>query len=399
MGSILIILIIAYFVIINIVAFIAYGRDKKKAEKNEYRTPEKTLILFAYIGGPIGALAGMQTFRHKTKKKKFTILVPLALVLWILLWLFGAVQVLPSLEGNHFPKRQKSASTWMETLPDDMLLSDVVLPGVHDAVTNAVQIALFSRCQSESITGLLKDGYRYLDIRLGVTETRKGKELYLMHGFTYCLNGLTRYKADRLLKECTKFLKKNPSETIVFVVKYEHGDETLKSFENLLNDKLEQYKGYVLFTDSMPTVSEARGKIVLFRRYEDEAGLGVRAGLPLIWEDQGGHDDVSLNVAANENGSYTVYVQDRYCYGVEDKWNAFTETAEKVKIEKGSGDVLINFLSTKGTMKYGHPYYFANKLNKQLETWLTEERKQPQGWILTDFGDARQARLIYTLNE
>lgn len=399
MGNVLIYVITGYFVIINFAAFITYGNDKQRAEKDEFRIPEKTLILLGFIGGPIGALLGMKVFHHKTKKKKFRILVPLSMVLWVFLWLFGAVQVGPSLQGNHFSGRQKSASTWMESLPDDILLSDVVLPGAHDAATNNVQLALFARCQSESVSGLLKDGYRYLDVRLGVKENKKGKELYLMHGFTYCLNGLSRYRADKLLKDCTKFLKKNPSESIVFAVKYEHGDETVKSFERLLDEKLEEYKNYVLFTDTMPTVSQARGKIVLFRRYEDEAGLGIRAGLPLLWEDQGGHEDVSLAEASKENGKYTVTVQDRYCYKASDKWEAFTGTADRVHLQKGSGDVLVNFLSTKGTWTYGHPYYFARKLNKELAAWLTEERKQPQGWIVLDFCDAKLARLIYTLNE
>ena len=41
----------------------------------------------------------------------------------------------------------------------------------------------------------------------------------------------------------------------------------------------------------MPTLGQARGKLVLLRRWEDEAGLGARAGLPLLWEDQKGHAD------------------------------------------------------------------------------------------------------------
>ena len=399
MGDILIWVITAYFVIINLAAFITYGQDKRKAERDEHRIPEKTLILLGFIGGPIGALLGMKVFHHKTKKNKFRILVPLSLVLWIFLWLFGAVQVGPSLQGDRWVKRQKSASTWMEMLPDDMLLSDVVLPGVHDAATNQVQLALSTRCQSESVPALLKDGYRYLDVRLGVKENKKGKEMYLMHGFTYCMNGLARYKIDRLLKDCTKFLKKNPSETIVFAVKYEHGDETVKAFEKLLDEKLEPYKSYVLFTDTMPTVSLPRALLLLSHRFPFEAGLGIRAGLPLLWEDQGGREDVQLAAVSKANGGYTVTVQDRYCYKAGEKWDAFTNTADNCSVREGSGDILINFLSTKGALKYGHPYYFAKKLNRELESWLTEERKQPQGWIVTDFGDAKQARLIYTLNE
>ena len=72
-----------YLAIINVVAFAAYGWDKWKAQKSKWRTPESTLILFAAIGGALGAYAGMKCFRHKTQHKKFTILVPLFLIAWI----------------------------------------------------------------------------------------------------------------------------------------------------------------------------------------------------------------------------------------------------------------------------------------------------------------------------
>lgn len=77
-----------YLAIINVVAFTAYGLDKWKAKKSKWRIPESTLILFAAIGGALGAYAGMKCFRHKTQHKKFTILVPLFLIVWIagLVW-------------------------------------------------------------------------------------------------------------------------------------------------------------------------------------------------------------------------------------------------------------------------------------------------------------------------
>ena len=63
-------LIICTF-IINIIAFITYGLDKRKAAKNRYRIPEATLFALAMAGGSIGALTGMYIFRHKTKKWYF----------------------------------------------------------------------------------------------------------------------------------------------------------------------------------------------------------------------------------------------------------------------------------------------------------------------------------------
>ena len=71
-----------YALAVNLTAFILYGADKKKAEKHKWRIPEATLILFAGIGGAVGALLGMYLFRHKTKHIKFLVTVPLFTVLW-----------------------------------------------------------------------------------------------------------------------------------------------------------------------------------------------------------------------------------------------------------------------------------------------------------------------------
>ena len=72
--------IILYLLIINIIGFLAMGIDKYKAKKGHWRTPEATLMTICLIGGGIGTIAGMYTFRHKTKKLKFTIGMPTILI-------------------------------------------------------------------------------------------------------------------------------------------------------------------------------------------------------------------------------------------------------------------------------------------------------------------------------
>lgn len=70
-----------YLLIVNAIAFLLMLIDKQKAKKKKWRIPEATLMGFAAIGGSIGALMGMYTFRHKTLHKKFTIGIPAILVL------------------------------------------------------------------------------------------------------------------------------------------------------------------------------------------------------------------------------------------------------------------------------------------------------------------------------
>ena len=79
-----------YLLLINAIAFVLMLADKQKARKNRWRIPERTLIGSALLGGSLGALLGMYTFRHKTKHLKFTLGVPAILIAQIALavWIF-----------------------------------------------------------------------------------------------------------------------------------------------------------------------------------------------------------------------------------------------------------------------------------------------------------------------
>ena len=74
---------IIYLMIINTAAFCLYGIDKSAAIKQKQRIPNKVLLGSAVIGGSVGALAGMYTFRHKTKKWYYTVTVPVILLIQI----------------------------------------------------------------------------------------------------------------------------------------------------------------------------------------------------------------------------------------------------------------------------------------------------------------------------
>lgn len=65
-----------YLLLINALSFLLMRIDKRKAIKNQWRIPERTLILIAVLGGSIGILMGMYLFRHKTKHLKFTLGIP-----------------------------------------------------------------------------------------------------------------------------------------------------------------------------------------------------------------------------------------------------------------------------------------------------------------------------------
>ena len=77
-----------YLLIVNAVTFLVFGIDKKRAKKEQWRVPERTLLLLALAGGSVGALAGMYTFRHKTRQIKFSVGIPVIFILQIFIYKF-----------------------------------------------------------------------------------------------------------------------------------------------------------------------------------------------------------------------------------------------------------------------------------------------------------------------
>lgn len=80
-------IILIYLELVNLTAFALYGIDKLRAKRGLWRIPEATLILIAVIGGSIGALGGMYLFRHKTRKPRFSVGVPVILGMQVLFFL------------------------------------------------------------------------------------------------------------------------------------------------------------------------------------------------------------------------------------------------------------------------------------------------------------------------
>ena len=77
--------LLIYLLIINAIGFLLMLIDKQKARRGRWRISEATLISVAAIGGSVGSLFGMYTFRHKTKHLKFTIGIPAILTAQLLL--------------------------------------------------------------------------------------------------------------------------------------------------------------------------------------------------------------------------------------------------------------------------------------------------------------------------
>jgi len=80
--------ILLYLLMINLIGFFMMWSDKRRAKWGKWRIPEQTLFIVTALGGGIGTIAGMYTFRHKTKKLKFTIGLPVLVILEIILVIY-----------------------------------------------------------------------------------------------------------------------------------------------------------------------------------------------------------------------------------------------------------------------------------------------------------------------
>ena len=76
--------LLLYFLIINAAGFCLMCADKLRAQKNQWRIRESTLLIVAALGGSPGCLAAMYLVRHKTRHPKFALGIPVILTLQVI---------------------------------------------------------------------------------------------------------------------------------------------------------------------------------------------------------------------------------------------------------------------------------------------------------------------------
>jgi len=361
----------------------------------------------------------MSTNPSRKKRSALAIILRVAgcLLLALVLVFLAMMYAIPAFERADRTPVPGSAD-WMGRLPDNRPIGLIALPGTHDSATRNVQLAFFSKCQSLSIAEQLEAGFRYFDIRLAAD----GDRLKFMHGFTACTESgwpwAKPLHLDTVLGDVYAFLDAHPTEELVFVVKQEHGDESVAEFQTLLAAEIAKAPDRWLLDAWPASLGDARGKILLMHRYVDQ-GFGKASGVQLIWKDQGNREDTGLAAVLESNESYGRFfrflVQDRYKYDADDKWAAFlgglrSHSFFGVSSSQSDPNLLgIHFLSTNGNTSYGHPYTYAKDLNARFlsakkaasdaTTLRTGEDSVPLcGWIIVDFGSPALAEAIYGAN-
>ena len=74
-------LLVVWFGVLTAFTLLLFGWDKGMAKLGRRRVPEASLLFACLAGGAAGGLAGMYLFRHKIRKPKFYLTVPLLFLL------------------------------------------------------------------------------------------------------------------------------------------------------------------------------------------------------------------------------------------------------------------------------------------------------------------------------
>ena len=138
---------------------------------------------------------------------------------------------------------------WMAKLPNSRSLKDLCIPGTHDTAT--WKMSPSAKCQWRNIQEQLNDGIRFLDVRVGYNS-----ELY--HGDFACGVNLRD-----IISACVNHLNHHRTEAILVMLSSEGVDYGNAKFREWIEPAFRGYENYWYFSNSIPTVGQVRGKMVL----------------------------------------------------------------------------------------------------------------------------------------
>ncbi|KAE8281915.1 hypothetical protein D5F01_LYC19304 [Larimichthys crocea] len=260
---------------------------------------------------------------------------------------YGAIQR-PDYDDTPTPEFLNPS--WMATIPDDLPLSEVTMPGTHN--TMALYGGVYAECQTWSLASQLQAGIRYLDIRVRHV---KGN-LTLHHGVSY-----QRAHFGHVLEGVADFLREYPSETVLMRLREEFS-ETYDIYGAVV-DYIHRYAHWDLLWHSrlVPTMAEARGKLIVLQEFAGP-DLGMRYG--------------SLDIADDWKVPTLLHV--------EDKWQSVYEHLEAAPTGN-KAQIFLTYSSGAGVFAY--PRAIAQRINPQLYDYLRAktELNQRLGIICMDF--------------
>lgn len=313
-----------------------------------------------------------------------------------------SVSIFGGLGQTQVQAAEKEITNWMADIDGETMLSAISIPGTHDTCTQYVGLRYIFQCQNTSVAEQLEDGYRYMDMRLVLDGEGEEQTLILKHNFSKCKKSNALFaKALTLsdvLRDVYAFLEENPTETVIMCMKAENGKDDVAEVQKLLYKQIDANADMWYLANEIPTLDEVRGKIVLATRFEDKMGVGEsRSGLHFYWEDQGDRTVVDVPyVLSVVNDTTSLWVQDRYNYDTADKLDAIVDNLENC--QAADDTFSINFTSTSGSGKVGHPKKYASTINEYLLSYDWKENTC-YGIVVVDFASDKLAKCIYGTND
>lgn len=294
------------------------------------------------------------------------------------------------------PPATSSPASWMSKIPDSKLLSELTIPGTHDSGTRSTTSGkMFGwTTQTMSIRQQLESGIRFLDIRC----RRYNGTLQVYHGMVAQDLDFRNGIGD----VCRQFLTEHPSECILMSLK-EEGDPVgaNKSFQEMFLSDVESWKDRWRLQGDIPKLGEARGKVVLFRRFTGSLGVNCTA-----WAD-----NATFNLTVPGTVS-KIHVQDVYDvstrFSIPGKWNN-VQTCLEDSLRGNSSVLYLNYTSGAGKPMVNNPADVAkgsitdNGINRLLYNYLKQRDPGRYGVIIMDFPEfpspsGVMQRLLISLN-
>ncbi len=284
-------------------------------------------------------------------------------------------------------------SDWMGALDGKKLLSELTIPGTHDscALHDICDIGTGTvQCQDIPIVQQLAIGVRFLDLRCVIKE--ESFEMY--HGVVD-----QQLTFDAVLKDCVGFLQSHRGETLLISVQKDNEYDDDAYFEKVFDSYASKNPDVWLLGEKLPTLAEARGKIVLLRRFNAKLPKGIPA-VPGDWTDNSSSIIIPRPPRPTE-----IHVQDHYKLDhVEDKWPAVQSLLQEAF--NGEKDVrkqyvlYINFTSGLTTfVVIPDITKVANTINPMVFNFFNTAAAGRYGVIVMDFADQLRCEKIIATNK
>lgn len=287
---------------------------------------------------------------------------------------------------------------WMRLLDDKLRLNQISVPGTHNSGTQVCYFKKIACCQDTSIGEQLANGFRFLDLRLVCRNSR----MFVIHAQADCKtqDGKELLSFDTVLDMCYRFLRENPTETIIMSIKKDRGYHQDKFAQTLLDHYFSLFPDRWYLKNETPALKTVRGKIVLLRRYkvrdfekftEENSGLNFS-----VWPDQKSKRSKNSIVSDMETTDRVptgrqLNIQDRYAFPPSIKWNDCVLPMLKKKCPPDVWQ--INFLST---MSGGCPQQSAAEMNKYFDNYTLQQGCH--GLVGCDYGTKELAAKIFKTN-